>query len=156
MRGVVDGVHEHLGAGRMRERRDCGDVDDAARGVRRQRAGNEPRPGSHQGREIGRMQPAIVAHAPPDDFRTGALERQPGRHVRLVVEFADDDLRSRRSDRLTDGETDRADERRRVQPERDLVCAARVHECRDAFARSRDHRVDLARSFVRPAALDVS
>ena len=54
--------------------------------------------------EILRVQPgAIVADArvPPDDAGAGALEREPGRHVRLVIEIADDDLgpRSRASAR---------------------------------------------------------
>ena len=59
-------------------------------------------------------------------------------------------------ERLADGEADRADERRGVEAERNLVGAARVDERRDAVARPRDHRVDLARLSVRSATLHVA
>ena len=39
---------------------------------------------------------AVVAPAPPHDARAGALEREPGGDVGLVIELADDDFRPRR------------------------------------------------------------
>ena len=149
-------VEEHLGADGVRAPADLRDVDDRSGRVRRDGARDQPRPVAEHGIEIGGMQPAVgVADAPPDDSRADALERQPRRDVRLVIQFADDDLGPRRQ-RLADGEADRADERRRVEAERDLVGAARVDEGGDARARARDHGVDLARMAVRTAALHVA
>jgi hypothetical protein len=54
------------------------------------------------------VQRAVVAPAPPDDARAGALEGEPGGHVGLVIDLADDDFRPR-AQRLADGEADRAD-----------------------------------------------
>ena len=71
------------------------DVDEAAGGIRSHRACHEPRAFGQQRFEIGRTQPSEWVggvHAPPDDARAGALQRQPGRDVGLVIELADDDL----------------------------------------------------------------
>ena len=94
VRRVVHGVQEDLSAGRVRAPRHVRDVDEGAGRVRRHRAGDEPRALGQQWLEIRRMQPPIVAHAPPDDPRARALEGEPGRDVRFVIEIADDDLRA--------------------------------------------------------------
>src|SRR5438093_1211282 len=81
---------------------------------RRNRAGNGP--GAPRGQRLGirRLQTPIVASTPPDDPGASAVEREPRGHVRLMIGFADDDLRPR-AEGLTDGEADRADERRGVE-----------------------------------------
>src|SRR5262249_54154180 len=86
----------------------------------------------------------IVSDAPPDHTAAATFQDQPGRDVRLVIELADDDLGTE-TERLTDGETDCSNERRGIQPERDLVGASRVYKGGHAFAGSRDHRVDFTR-----------
>src|SRR5207342_1416225 len=95
------------------------------------------------------------ARVPPDDAGAGALEGEPGRHVCLVIEIADDNLGTRR-ERLPDGQADRPDERRGVEAERDFAAAAGVHERRHALTGARDRRVDLARVAVRSTSLHVA
>ena len=110
--------------------------------MRRHRAGDEPRAVADQRLQIVDMQIAVLAHAPPDEFRALRFQRQPGRDVGVVVHVGDDDLVARpvAGDHLADAEADQPDEGGGVHAEADLGRVRGVDQQRHALARVGDAR----------------
>ena len=94
VRGVVDGVHEHEGAVRVRHRRDARDVVDRPDGVRRAADGDETGPLPEEPPERVEVEPGLPRgeRRRLDDDAAVLLERAPGVDVRVVVEVRDDDF----------------------------------------------------------------
>ena len=154
VRAEMDAVDEDLGAGFVREPRGGRDVDDRADGMGGLGAGDEARPVRQQRPEVVGVEVAVLAHAPPDEFRAGLLQREPGGDVGVVVHVGDHDLVAL-LEHLPDAEAHQADERGRIHAEADFGGIRRVDQRGDAFARFRDARVDGAALVVASAALDV-
>ena len=101
------------------------------------------------------MQPSVGTDRPPRDPGAESLQGKPRRDVRFVIDVGDDDLVPY-AERLADGQTDRANERRRVEAEGDLVRRAGVDERGDALACAGEHRVHFLRVPVDASALYVA
>ncbi len=154
VRPVMHAVEEDFGAGGMRYSSDRRDIDDRADRMRGDRAGDEASAIRHQRAQVVDMQIAVLAHAPPDEFRAGLLQRQPGRDVGVVVHVGDDDLVAF-AKHLADAEADQADERRGVHAEADLGRILGIDEQRHAFACFGDRLVDLDAAAIAAAALHI-
>ena len=96
VRAVVDGVRPRERAGAVRELDDPGDVGRRPDRVRRDREGDHPRPLGELRLEVVEVEREVVVHASEaDDDAEVLLERQPRRHVGVVVEPGADDLVAR-------------------------------------------------------------
>jgi hypothetical protein len=93
VRPVVDGVAPRERAGTVRELDDPRDVRLRPDGVRRDREGDHARPLRELRLEVAEVEREVVVHAREADDDAEILgERQPRRHVRVVVEPRAEDL----------------------------------------------------------------
>ena len=112
------------------------DVDERAERIRRHGAREQARLRRNQLRQVFQIEVAVIAQPPPAKAGAERCEREPGSNVCFVVEVGDDDLVAL-AQGLADGEADQADERGRVQAERDLVRIAGIDQGPDAGPRLR-------------------
>ena len=85
MWAVMHAIEEDFGAGAMGDFRNRSDIDDRADRMRRHRAGDEPRAVADQRLQIVDMEIAVLAHAPPDEFRASASSAT---HVAMLASWS--------------------------------------------------------------------
>ncbi len=155
MRRVVDRVQEDLGSCRVRPARDLLHIYHGAQRVRSRRARHQSSSRTEERFQIFYVERSVLAHFPPADLHSFALQCKPGGNVGFMIEIGYDDLFSCSQD-VRDCQADQADKRSGIHTERHLDRLARIQKRRHALSGSLDGRIHFLTMAVMSTSLHVS